>query len=84
MGAAQQLWLLYRNQKEINDLQNLRRSGAPEVPICELVENKRRQLKKKTSALRSRRRQGSGPLTRLPMVALDRGFRCGRVPTMRG
>jgi hypothetical protein len=27
--AAQQLGVLYRNQKEISDLQNLRRSGAP-------------------------------------------------------
>jgi len=28
-----QLWLLYRNQKEISDLQNLRRSGAPYVAV---------------------------------------------------
>jgi hypothetical protein len=46
-GAAQQLWLLYRNHPEISSLQNLRRSGAPEVPIWELVENKARQLKGK-------------------------------------
>ena len=38
LGAAQQLWLLYRNQKEIRDLGNLRRCRAPEVPICELVD----------------------------------------------
>ncbi len=29
MGAAQQLWLLYRNHPEISDLQNLRRWRAP-------------------------------------------------------
>jgi hypothetical protein len=38
MGAAQQLWLLYRNHQEIRDLQNLRLCRAPEVPICELVD----------------------------------------------
>ena len=47
LGAAQQLWLLYRNHPEISDLQNLRRCRAPEVPIRELVENKARQLKEK-------------------------------------
>jgi hypothetical protein len=38
MGAVQQLWLLWGNQKEIRDLQNFRRCRAPEVPICELVD----------------------------------------------
>jgi hypothetical protein len=33
--------LLYRNHREISDLQNRRRCRAPEVPIGELVENKR-------------------------------------------
>jgi hypothetical protein len=51
LGAAQQLWLLCRNQKEIRELRNFRRSGALEVPIGELVENKEQQkpqqLKKK-------------------------------------
>jgi hypothetical protein len=97
MGAAQQLWLLYRNHQEISDLQNLRRCRALEVPIRELVENKEQQLKKKQYAphispsqptrktsLRSRRRQGSGPLARLPMVAVDCCFRFGSVPAMRG
>jgi len=42
--------LLYRNHRAISGLQNLRRRRAPEVPIRELVENKReQQLKKKTS-----------------------------------
>jgi hypothetical protein len=38
LGAAQQLWLLYRNHHEISDLQNLRRSGAPRGSIRELVD----------------------------------------------
>jgi hypothetical protein len=38
MGAAQQLWLLYRNHREIRNLQNLRRCRAPKVPIGELVD----------------------------------------------
>jgi hypothetical protein len=62
-GAAQQLLLVYRNQKEIRDLQNFRRSGAPEVPICELVENKEQQLKKKLS-----RRSPHGPLVSTPSL----------------
>jgi hypothetical protein len=53
MGAAQQPWLLYRNHPEISDLQNLQRCRAPEVPICELVENKERRLKEKTGARRT-------------------------------
>ena len=31
-----------------------------------------------------RRRQGACPLARLPMVALDRGFAAGGLPTRRG
>ena len=51
--TAQQPWLLYRNHPEISDLQNLQRCRAPEVPICELVENKERRLKEKTGARRT-------------------------------
>lgn len=43
MGAAQQLWLLYRNVAKISDLQNLRRSAALGSLHMELVENKRRR-----------------------------------------
>jgi len=47
-GAAQQRGLLYRNHPGITGIQNLLRSGAPRVPIGELVENKRQQLREKT------------------------------------
>jgi hypothetical protein len=53
LGAAERRPALYRNQKKISGLEKLRRWGAPEVPIGELVENKREQLKRKTSAFPS-------------------------------
>jgi hypothetical protein len=51
LGAAEQPWLPYRNRPEIIGLENLRRRRAPEVPIRELLENKRAATKEETSAM---------------------------------
>jgi hypothetical protein len=75
-------------------------SGAVErreVPICELVENKEPRLKEKKAraahlAIPTKVKTFPSlsppsrvkPADRLPMVALDCGFRCGSVPAMRG
>jgi len=65
MGAVEQLWLLYRNHPEISDLRNFVRYPAPEVPIGELVENKRAAI---PCRLRRRVRAGarSVPRSALP------------------
>src|SRR5437870_3013522 len=54
-GAAQQLWLLYRNHQEISDLQNLRRCRAPEVAVEEPPRNQTlRQWRRPRSQQRNR------------------------------
>jgi hypothetical protein len=38
LGAVERRLALLVNHREIRNLEKLRRSGAPEVPICELVD----------------------------------------------
>ena len=43
LGAAERRPALYRNHREISGLEFFGRSEAPEVPMRELVEKKRRR-----------------------------------------